>query len=153
MKIKILVVLCFMLLIVQPVFADTQLASIPMVSPDTDITTTEGFSPAIVGSLGAFYLNGKYKLFSAGINFGTNYTFKADKNANVSSLGILVGPQSSLENGSSVTVINVMLYLDLFKTAKAGSWGIGIGDEIWKSAVGFQKPTAGTTFMVLGYKF
>jgi len=151
MKIKLLVILCFILFIVQSALGDTipnQITTSP-----TDVITTEGFSPAIVGSLGAFYPNGKYKLFSAGINFGTNYTFKADKNANVNSLGLLIGPQSSLVNGNSETVLNVMLYLDLFKTAKAGSWGVGIGDEFWKSAVGFQKPTADTVFILLGYKF
>ena len=124
-------------------------ATAPAAEPSA--STVLGWGPSVVGSVGAFYLNGNYSLLSAGVNLGAAYTWD-DRSKNVSSAGIYLGPQSTLANGVTTTSINVMAYLDLYKTATVGSFGVGLGTRLWESGVGI-KPTAATTFLALGYKF
>jgi hypothetical protein len=110
-----------------------------------------GWGPSVVGSVGAFYLNGNYKLLSAGVNVGAAYTW--DDKTNVNSAGIYVGPQSQQVGNVVTTTINVMTYVNLYKTATIGSFGFGLGTQLWESGIGVRAPTAATTFLLLGYQF
>ncbi len=131
-------------------FADT--ASSPaQLLPGASSLSAPGWGPSVVGSVGAFYFNGNYTLLSAGANFGSAYTW--DQGTNVNSAGIYVGPQSSQTNGVTATSLNLMAYVNLYKTAAAGSFGVGLGTEMWASGKGMQAPTARTTFLALGYQF
>lgn len=112
-----------------------------------------GWGPSVVGSVGAFYFNGNYALLSGGVNVGAAYTWD-DKSANVNSAGIYVGPSSQLVNGTTTTNLNAMAYLNLYQTASAGGFGIGVGTRMWASGETMGKAiSANTTFIALGYKF
>ena len=111
-----------------------------------------GWGPSAVASVGAFYLNGNYKLLSAGFNVGTAYTFEGTSAQNIDSVGFYLGPQSEQTNGVTTISINALCYLDLYKTS-AGRFGLGLGTRLWESGRGFRTPNRDTTFLVLGYKF
>lgn len=135
-------VLCFSL----SALADVAPTVTPAPVPAANVT---GWGPAVVGSVGAFYMNGDYRLLSAGVNIGAAYTF--DQGTNVSSIGVYAGPQSSQLAGRTMTDITLMAYLDLFKTS-AGNFGVGLGTSMWESGSGV-KPSWAKTFLALGYHF
>jgi hypothetical protein len=111
-----------------------------------------GWGPSVVGNVGAFYLNGNYKLLSAGVNVGTAYTW--DDKANVNSVGIYVGPQSEQTGGVTSTSLNTMVYLNLYQTASFGGFGVGLGTRLWQSGLGMDRAVGiATTYLALGYKF
>lgn len=116
----------------------------------TPVSPTTGWGPAVVGDVGAFYFDGSYSLLSAGVNFGAAYTW--NRNDNISSVGVYLGPQSSQKDGVTSTSINIMTYLDLYKTS-AGNFGVGIGYKAWESGRGFKAPRNDTSYLALGYKF
>ena len=115
-------------------------------------TFTPGWGPSVVGSVGAFFLNGNYSVLAAGVNVGTAYTW--DDKSNVNSLGVYLGPQSSQVAGVTSTSLNAMVFLDLYKTAAAGSFGVGLGTRLWQSGIGMDKAVGiATTYLALGYQF
>ena len=122
----------------------------------TTVTTpapATGWGPSVVGSVGAFYLNGNYSLLAAGVNIGAAYTF-TDPSKNMNSIGVYAGPSSQLVNGVTTTTINAMVYLNLYQTASVGGFGVGFGTRLWQSGEEMKRAvTAGTTFIALGYKF
>ena len=123
---------------------------IPVV-PTVSATPALGWGPSVVGNVGAFYLNGNYKLLAAGVNAGAAYTW--DK-VNVNSIGIYVGPQSEQVGTTTTTTLNTMVYLNLYQTATIGGFGIGVGTRFWQSGIGMNKAVGiGTTYLALGYKF
>lgn len=117
-----------------------------------DVKPVTGFGPSMVGSVGAFYFNGNYSLLNAGVFVGSAYTW--DHKTNVSSAGIYAGPHSSQVNGVTTTSIDIMVYLDLYKTAASGSFGVGVGTQFWKSGEGVKGSfNSDTSFLALAYKF
>ena len=148
MKTIMLMLCALIVLVCGTAFADTVAVTVPS-APVAAAPVVTGWGPAVVGSVGAFYLKGNYRLLSAGANFGAAYTF--DQGANVSSVGIYAGPSSSQVNGVTTTNINLMVYLDLFKTS-AGNFGVGLGTNMWQSGEGV-KPSVDKTFLALGYHF
>lgn len=123
---------------------------LPVISAPVPAPVT-GWGPSLVGSVGAFYFNGNYSLLNAGAFLGTAYTW--DRNTNVSSAGIYVGPHSQQVDGVTTTSLDVLAYLDLYKTAAAGSFGVGLGTQFWRSGDGIRAFDASTSFLALGYKF
>jgi hypothetical protein len=125
-------------------------ATSPSATTTTTTTVTNGWAPAAVASVGAFYLNGNYTLLSGGFSAGTAYTWTENKN--VGSAGLYLGPQSQQLAGVTTTSINAMIYVDLFKTS-TGPIGLGVGTKMWESGYGFRAPSGSTTFLALGYHF
>ena len=144
---SLLLLVCMSLCLVGAALADTT-------PPATTVTTpVPGWGPSVVGSVGAFYLNGNYSLLAAGVNVGAAYTF-TDPSKNMNSIGIYAGPSSQLINGVTTTAINAMVYLNLYQTASMGGFGVGVGTRLWQSGENMGKAvTANTTFIALGYKF
>ena len=116
----------------------------------TTEATEPGWGPSAMASVGAFYLNGDYRLLQAGVAAGAAYTLVNNKN--VSSIGAYLGPQASQTAGKSDTSLVAIIYADLFKTS-AGRFGLGLGTGFWRSGDGFISPSRNNTFIVLGYKF
>lgn len=116
----------------------------------TTEATEAGWGPSAMASVGAFYLNGDYRLLQAGVAAGAAYTLVNNKN--VSSIGAYLGPQASQTAGKSDTSLVAIIYGDLFKTS-AGRFGLGLGTGFWRSGDGFISPSRNNTFIVLGYKF
>ena len=145
-KLGILLSMCLLLLCCNLACADTAVVA-PEVPP------VPGWGPSVVGSVGAFYLNGNYSLLAAGVNVGAAYTF-TDPKQNVNSIGSYAGPSSQLVNGVTTTAINTMVYLNLYQTATIGGFGVGVGTRLWQSGEDMKRAvTTNTTFIALGYKF
>lgn len=125
-------------------FADTA----PVTSTTT--VTAPGWGPSVIGNVGAFYLNGNYRLLSGGFDAGAAYTWQ--QGGNINSAGLYLGPQSSQVNGITSTSLTAMIYVDLFKTS-AGQFGLGLGTEFWRSGAGMQAPNRNNTFFAAAYKF
>jgi len=137
---NLLMILFAVLLATGTAFADTPAAPVAV----------NGWGPAAVASVGAFYFNGNYTLLSGGFSAGAAYTWTQNKNVN--SAGLYLGPQSQQLNGVTTTSINAMIYVDLYKTS-AGPIGLGLGTRMWESGSGFKAPSGATSFLALGYHF
>ncbi len=142
----LLLIICMSLCLVGAALADTT-------PPPATPAVATGWGPSVVGSVGAFYLNGNYSLLAAGVNVGAAYTF-TDPSKNMNSIGVYAGPSSQLVNGITTTAINALVYLNLYQTASMGGFGVGVGTRLWQSGENMGKAvTANTTFIALGYKF
>ena len=89
-----------------------------------------GWGPSAVASVGAFYLNGNYKLLSAGFNVGTAYTFEGTSAQNIDSVGFYLGPRASRRTGSPRSRSTRSATWTSTRLRPAGSawdWGRGSG--------------------------
>ena len=109
-----------------------------------------GWGPSVIATASAFYFNGKYKVFQGSPMVGPSYVWSQAGNMN--SAGFYVGPSIVNDAGVTTTTINVLAHVTLFQTAKAGSFGLGVGTEFWRSNAGV-KLTAATSFFTLDYGF
>lgn len=122
----------------------------PAIATTETASVTPGWGPSVIGNVGAFYLNGNYQLLSGGFDAGAAYTWQ--KNGNVNSAGIYLGPQSVQVNSQTKTTLTVMAYVDLFKTSVA-QLGVGLGYQFWGSGEGMVAPTRNNTFLAAAVKF
>ena len=117
------------------------LLTIPAIAADTPPL---GWGPSAVLSMGAFYANGDYKLEAMGAGYGTSY--KWQKGTNISEVGIYLGPQASQIGNVATATVNASCHYMLYN-----NFSVGVGMELWRSAVGFEAPDRNKVFMLLGY--
>jgi hypothetical protein len=139
---KLASVICIALCLSNAIaFADT---TPPATTQVTTSAPTLGWNTGILGSVGAFYLNGDYNLLSAGLFIGEGYTFTGS--GMFDTVGLYVGPQLSKVGTNEVTALNLLIHTTI-TTIGAVPIGFGFGSRGWQSGLSEKKAwTSATTY-------
>jgi hypothetical protein len=112
---------------------------------------SQGFGGSSIASLGSFYFNGDYSLFSAGVGLGLSYKASTAIEWPIKTksypieIGLYMAPQISDTKDQSVATVSALLHFTLVQ-----SFGIGLGYSFWEKGVGLAAPQESRIFFTLG---
>lgn len=105
----------------------------------------EGWGGSAISNIGAFYANGDYSFFSAGVGFGVSRKFHSLHHGYKHEFGFYAAPQLQGTAKSTAASVSALVNWNFVQ-----AFGIGVGVRFWENGVGLVRPVRRRTFFTVG---